>query len=702
MNPGLSALRASFDAVRALPVSPVRRVLSFALPLLGGAAMSSLAVAAPTVCFFERSNYAGASFCASADSNWVGASWNDRISSVRVSGGAQVDLYQHINYGGAKLTLKGDTARLRDASFNNIASSFRIRDGVQPPAPPAPTPPAPPPPAPPPPAPPPPAPTPPPPAPPPPAPAPAPTSARIGSVDIAQSLLFPSTDSALVLVADKPALVKVNVVTNNAQEGKPSAVLRVQNSSGAVQQEIALRAPTAALPSSVPAVPSLADSYTATVPSSLVRQGLRLTVALSNGQTTTVTPRVGAGTAVTLVAVPIQLGSVVGQIVPGTGPYVNARVPVSSVNVVERQPYVSRRVSAPPAQESGWSSVFSSVLGEMRDLHTLEQASDETYYYGFIPKRTFGLAGLGQLGGIAAVGFDVPSRPAAVIETMMHELGHNMSLRHAPCGGPGGPDAQYPYANATLGAGNRFIWFYDAQRQVFVDPRPTNRHDIMSYCNGDTFSDYNYRKIQVYLNPGDRLELDPSAAAMRAAGPQELLLVSGQVENGKVTLNPLKSMYGVARPPKRGAYTLRLETAQGAVEVPFATDELDHLPEVQQFSFAIPHPGALARLSVQGGGQMLTEVSATPGAMSRIAGGAAAARAATPVQVSESGGALRLTWNSAEHPFLTVTHVGAKRTVIAQDLSGGTASLPASLPAGGSFEFSLSDGLNTARTQQAR
>ena len=71
---------------------------------------------------------------------------------------------------------------------------------------------------------------------------------------------------------------------------------------------------------------------------------------------------------------------------------------------------------------------------------------------------------------------------------------------------------------------------------------------------------------------------------------------------------------------------------------------------------------------------------------------------AITVQANEQGGVLTLRWDPAQHPYLTVTHVGRARTVIAMDLQGGSATLPtAALPAGGRFEFDLSDGLNSQR-----
>jgi len=73
------------------------------------------------------------------------------------------------------------------------------------------------------------------------------------------------------------------------------------------------------------------------------------------------------------------------------------------------------------------------------------------------------------------------------------------------------------------------------------------------------------------------------------------------------------------------------------------------------------------------------------------------------VQASEQGGALQLRWDAAQHPYVTVIHVGEARTVIGVDLQGGSATLPTTaLPAGGRFEFGLSDGVNTRRVVSPR
>ena len=514
-------------------------------------------------------------------------------------------------------------------------------------------------------------------------------------------MLFPSSDPELVLVASRDALVKVNAVAASSTADKPTGVLRVEDATGALLREVPLTAPTGRLPTATPAVPSFADSYSAVLPADLVRTGVRLTPRLTPAATNapTIAPRVGGGVAIRLVAVPVQIGGTVGQSVATAESFLQARLPVSSVARQDRAAMVSTRVTTVPANETEWSNAFSLILGELDDLHLLDGASSRSYYFGFIPKRTFGLSGLGYRPGNAAVGFDLPSSPTIVRETVLHEVGHNLSLQHAPCGSPSGPDPNYPYANATLGAGSRFIWGYDAAQRRFVDPRPATVHDPMSYCDGDWFSDYNYRRVQVYLTPGDRTQAAASReAALDVTPPQEVLLVSGEIDGQGLRLHPLKSATGTPRPPAPGNYLLRITTVQGGViEQPFATKELDHRPQHERFGFTLPHPGSIASIEVLRDGQVLGRREPRARAL------AATGDVATPLTAVEQAGSLKITWDASRHPYLTVAHVGAGRSTLAVEAQGGSVTLPlAGLPAGGSFEFGLSDGLNTQRVVRPR
>ena len=78
------------------------------------------------VCVYADINYGGAHTCVDADTAWIGSSWNDKASSVRLRAGWQATLFDDINYGGRSLALAGDTANLVTPNFNDRTSSLRV------------------------------------------------------------------------------------------------------------------------------------------------------------------------------------------------------------------------------------------------------------------------------------------------------------------------------------------------------------------------------------------------------------------------------------------------------------------------------------------------------------------------------------------------------------------------------------------------
>ena len=97
------------------------------------------------------------------------------------------------------------------------------------------------------------------------------------------------------------------------------------------------------------------------------------------------------------------------------------------------------------------------------------------HYMGMIGGRTTVARGIASVPG--RVSFSVPDS-----RIIAHELGHNVSLHHAPCGGAGGPDPSFPEPDGSIGA-----WGYDFRRGRLVAPA---RHDLMSYCEPPWVSDY--------------------------------------------------------------------------------------------------------------------------------------------------------------------------------------------------------------------
>ena len=78
------------------------------------------------VCFYERANFRGASFCAEPGDRLARiGSWNDRISSIDVRGGAQALVCEHTNFNGRCVVVSRDVRDLRGA--DNRISSIRVR-----------------------------------------------------------------------------------------------------------------------------------------------------------------------------------------------------------------------------------------------------------------------------------------------------------------------------------------------------------------------------------------------------------------------------------------------------------------------------------------------------------------------------------------------------------------------------------------------
>ena len=132
---GLQNLRMTYNGATAryeqsVPVAN-GNTLSYSFTYNNGALAYDTPSASYTVgnsglaCFYADANFQGDSFCAGADSGWVGAAWNDRISSLKVQNGYQVQLFNDINYGGVSKTFSGDTAYVGN-DFNDLASSFKI------------------------------------------------------------------------------------------------------------------------------------------------------------------------------------------------------------------------------------------------------------------------------------------------------------------------------------------------------------------------------------------------------------------------------------------------------------------------------------------------------------------------------------------------------------------------------------------------
>lgn len=224
----------------------------------------------------------------------------------------------------------------------------------------------------------------------------------------------------------------------------------------------------------------------------------------------------------------------------------------------------------------------------VREIWSLWQTEGQKgYYYGVV--KRFGGAYIG--GRAYAIGWPPVSVGLDIPETFVHEIGHSMNLRHAPCGGAGGPDPNYPYPNGGIG-----MWGYDFARGALVDPGSSTR-DFMSYCDPTWISDYHFGRAMRYR---ERSEGGPPP------GPAEqTLLLWGSMSWEGVRLDPAFLIESPpTAPPTGGPY--RLEGFGPAGEVRFSFDFAPVLLGTggAHFLFTLPYDpgrdGTLERIVLSG------------------------------------------------------------------------------------------------------
>ena len=262
-------------------------------------------------------------------------------------------------------------------------------------------------------------------------------------------------------------------------------------------------------------------------------------------------------------------------------------LPVGEMEVTVHETY---RTSADLTTEDGWGQFI-------REIALMWFAEGERgYYYGaaMLPRASV-------WGGLGYVGFPV-SVGANSSGIFAHELGHNLNLLHAPCGGAGGPDRLFPYKDGSTG-----VWGYDPASGALVDPR--DYKDLMGYCNPDWVSDYSFVKAMRHrldTETGAGVGAGAGAAGSADGAPREsVLLLWGSAGNGELLLEPAFLMDAPARLPDSGG-PYRLEgIGPGGLTV----FSFDFAPTPLEFGgghflFAVPfdagHDGVLERVVLAG------------------------------------------------------------------------------------------------------
>ena len=229
------------------------------------------------------------------------------------------------------------------------------------------------------------------------------------------------------------------------------------------------------------------------------------------------------------------------------------------------------------------------LLTRTQAIRVMEGGSG--YYMGMLPEAASPTPYVGRAYQPGRSSFSI-----ADSATIVHELGHNLNLDHAPCGSPGAPDPSFPQANGSIG-----IWGYDFRdggRLV-----PPSAADFMSFCHPTWTSDFDFAKALSY-----RATYEAESRPATAAAPhQSLLLWGGADAAGEPFLEPA---FVVDAPPSLpaggGDYRLEGTDAEGRALFSLSFD----MPEVADgdgragFVFALPvraeWAGALAAITLNG------------------------------------------------------------------------------------------------------
>ena len=222
-----------------------------------------------------------------------------------------------------------------------------------------------------------------------------------------------------------------------------------------------------------------------------------------------------------------------------------------------------------------------------------------------------GVGGLADLDGRFSV-----SIPSGLY--VAHELGHNFSLLHAPCGLPSRTDFDLSFPNRD---GSIASWGY-ARRDLppfaagtLIAPSVS---DLMSYCAPAWISGYHFTKAMRY-----RLKHEARTAPRVASSTPTLLLWGGTDSTGTPFLEP---SFVVSAPPSLpetvGDWTIEARAAGGSVLFThaFAMDEVADADEgTGGFAFLFPvRPGweSLASITLTGPSGATTLDTATDRPMS--------------------------------------------------------------------------------------
>jgi len=254
-------------------------------------------------------------------------------------------------------------------------------------------------------------------------------------------------------------------------------------------------------------------------------------------------------------------------------------MPIGDLNVRAHEPVVTT------------SNTAAELLSATTAIRAIEGGTG--HYMGMMSDISGSVTGLARRPG--RVSFSIPWP-----FTIAHELGHNLSLRHAPCGAIDA-DPSFPYPDGSIGA-----WGYDFRSGG--GPVHPSARDQMSYCGPPWISDYHFTNALSY-----RLVDEGTPTAAAGVGTKSLLLWGGISTDSAPFLEPTFVVDApAALPDSAGEHRLTGRTDSGGelFSMSFAMPETADSDGSSSFAFVLPvrpdWENSLASISLTGPGGSAT------------------------------------------------------------------------------------------------
>ena len=259
-------------------------------------------------------------------------------------------------------------------------------------------------------------------------------------------------------------------------------------------------------------------------------------------------------------------------------------LPVGGTDVTAHEPVLSSSNNA------------YTLLSQTEAIRAMESGTG--HYMGMMSTPVTEGDGVANLPGRSS--FSIP-----VGSIMAHELGHNLSLGHAPCGHVENADPLFPYPDGSIGA-----WGYDFRRGgTLIYP---DSPDLMSYCFPKRIGEYHFAKaLHFRLSDAYSVGLPGPPAALASA--KSLLLWGGIDGDSVLYLEPAFVVEAPAvLPDSAGEHRITGQNASGGelFSFSFTMPEIADGDGSSSFAFVLPvqpgWAGNLASITLSGPGGSVT------------------------------------------------------------------------------------------------